>query len=346
MSIINLSFQIGLPLWIFDLDNTIITTRSGKKFPKDLEDYKYIIRPKTSGRINLLVYSNQAKCPDYMSEKISRIKKDIQELCPNAMVSYIIATEKDKYRKPCPLGLQDELNNMDMSFLDFPAVFMVGDAAGRENDFADSDCKFSMNIKMLRGSKVYFFNPEEYKDMTMKYDMSDWDLCRQYCININPTSENRISYPYLNASPLPDNVLEKLRDKKLIIMSGAQGSGKSTLSKYLQKTYKFRIYEYSSTLKPNSILPNSIIDGTFPSKNKRQEFMDAFPGQSVVIYFDIPESVRKHNRLYREYHGREHISDVAVRMFQKKNDDPGCECIRITEMIFKNDDPEYELFYY
>ena len=101
----------------FDLDFTLIKPRSGKKFPKDKDDWCWnfhsvpkILRKFYEKEYTIIVFTNQKNLKSYADFKY---KIDIITETLNIPINYFISTDNDKYRKPC--------NNM---FIDLENVYM------------------------------------------------------------------------------------------------------------------------------------------------------------------------------------------------------------------------------
>jgi DNA 3'-phosphatase len=178
-----------LPVIIFDMDHTIITTKSGNVYPRDNNDWKIWhenviskLRSLPPCRFlgeelfttHILFVSNQGglyKKKEGVQGFCSKVDKIRQTL--GVPISFICATATNSlFRKPLP-GMWEffkgfmqfhypsfassEIRSVGVSLLfSAEALLVVGDAAGRpaegarKKDFSDSDLKFAMNI----GSKV------------------------------------------------------------------------------------------------------------------------------------------------------------------------------------------------
>jgi bifunctional polynucleotide phosphatase/kinase len=143
----------------FDLDWTLVKPRGRSKFPRNATDN--IIMP---NRINILknyinmgytivIFSNQKVTPkESIADKINRMDDVISKFkAYNVEFILLMSTEDDKYRKPNP----DMLYVAYKYLVNVKAGFYCGDAAGRVNDFSDSDRKFADNTKMS------FYIPEQ-----------------------------------------------------------------------------------------------------------------------------------------------------------------------------------------
>jgi bifunctional polynucleotide phosphatase/kinase len=149
----------------FDLDYTLIKTKSGNIFPKDKNDWLLLndqIKPKLlelakNPEYILVIFSNQKGLGkkskltiDDFIEKINNIKKLL-----NINFIFLAALEDDKYRKP-EIGMFKYVKSELGIKINKKDSFYVGDMAGRENDKFDTDLKFVLNLKII------FMTPEEY----------------------------------------------------------------------------------------------------------------------------------------------------------------------------------------
>lgn len=148
---------------MFDLDDTIITTKSGKKFPIDYDDWEILNHPNTD---DLVIFTNQAKV-DIYGYKL-KIENIITAMNIKRYIVVVLNSKTDKYyiangsriqlRKPD----QHCFNYVRNGFLKKINKFVyVGDAAGRLGDFSNSDLMFAKNIKST-GVNIDFLTPEEY----------------------------------------------------------------------------------------------------------------------------------------------------------------------------------------
>ena len=149
----------------FDLDGTIIKTKSGQQYPVDENDWTFTF-PDVEERmkenknigINNVIMSNQAGIGLGYQDKIqwmNKIENIISQL--GVPMRVLAATEENRYRKP-DIGMWDyykcTLNQFEDT--DMNTAVYVGDAAGRAGDHNNSDKKFAENIG------IGFYTPEQY----------------------------------------------------------------------------------------------------------------------------------------------------------------------------------------
>ncbi|KAL8275931.1 hypothetical protein Esti_000047 [Eimeria stiedai] len=154
---------------IFDLDGTLITTRSGKKFPVDSNDWKLLFEK------HLGVARGHVTLSD-LTSKMDNIQRSL-----GVPLTGCLCCCDDLYRKPRPTSAALIFHELLPKVLQaaqsgsvsacepperdrglrsgtckYPRVFFVGDAAGRPGDHSCADLKFALNVGM------HFFTPEEF----------------------------------------------------------------------------------------------------------------------------------------------------------------------------------------
>jgi bifunctional polynucleotide phosphatase/kinase len=331
----------------FDLDNTLITTKSGKKFPIDENDwifkYENVIKKLKNyvkHHYNIIVLTNQAglkKKVDGVKNWKIKIENIFSEL--DIPINLYASLEKDRYRKPFPTFwdmISTEETNYEKSFY-------CGDMCGRETDFGDTDLKFAMNCKLE------FFIPENIFDN---------------CENVYP----KVHYITLIRQ---NRDLQKFvaYKREIVIMVGIQGSGKSSyinneIMKKHSKIYKIISKDIDGTTKKccdkcEKYISNNfsiIIDNTNPSKGDRKCYIDIAKKYNYnvrCIVMRIDEKYAKHNTCYRHYitrGERKMIPDIAFNVFKKKFEEPN-KSEGINELITIEYNPiikdeRYNLFFY
>lgn len=162
----------------FDLDDTLVKTKSGTKFLAGASDWRWfndsvvptLLKYQEQGYL-LVIFTNQGgvvanqvnKSYQNLTGRIDNILKEIE-------IPFVFAATKRpklnpasskethlKFRKP-QAGMWHELisqlKELDLE-LDLKNSFYCGDAAGRLKDFSDSDLSFAKNIGLQ------FYLPED-----------------------------------------------------------------------------------------------------------------------------------------------------------------------------------------
>ncbi|KAI9569087.1 polynucleotide kinase 3 phosphatase-domain-containing protein [Boletus coccyginus] len=150
---------------LFDLDGTVIKW-SGRKRGKGTKALEWEWwRQSVPGKLKelyqdgyaIVLISNQAIYAAALRDWKKKIPL-IADALPDVPFHIFAACAKDGYRKPMP-GMWYELERIFKEQhvdIDKKAAFFVGDAAGREHDFASTDRKWAINIG------IQFHTPEEY----------------------------------------------------------------------------------------------------------------------------------------------------------------------------------------
>uniref|UniRef100_A0A0G4EZI3 Polynucleotide kinase 3'-phosphatase n=1 Tax=Chromera velia CCMP2878 TaxID=1169474 RepID=A0A0G4EZI3_9ALVE len=155
----------------FDLDGTLVVTKSGGAFAKDASDWKLLDPKKVKESLQRLhrdgfllqIVTNQKGVTTgktSINDVMGRIEGVVKAL--DVPIQVFAATGDDMYRKPAP-GLFNLMKTVNGGAwdLDKQTSFYCGDAAGRpaggsrKKDHSDSDLKFALNWG------VGFKTPEE-----------------------------------------------------------------------------------------------------------------------------------------------------------------------------------------
>lgn len=284
-------------LAIFDFDWTLVRPTKGKRFPKDKDDWVWW-RPSVSNIVKK--YAKDGYRIVFVTEqtkefKIDMIKEVIKQL--KVPITAIIAMEKDM-KKPNP-----ELFNSVITKYNKETSFYVGDAAGREGDWADKDIEFAKNIN------VKFYTPEEIFPMEYR------------------------KFPKIK---IPE-------EKEVIIMVGFPGSGKSTFINKQLIPNNYYIVDGDTLKTPvkmlkdaNKHLEQSIVfDATNGTIEKRKIYIDFAKENNmnvrcIWVATPIEEALENVKERY-EKTGKKKIPAVALMTYQKNfeepNDTEGCEVI-------------------
>ncbi|ORE22647.1 PNK3P-domain-containing protein [Rhizopus microsporus] len=337
----------------FDLDGTLITTKSGRTFPKDEHDWRWWCQtvPKRIEELykegyEIVVFSNQNGLNSDKKIKSFKIKIEniLNQLSPP--VFFMAALAKDKYRKPMT-GMWHWFVQQHDQEIDKDACFYVGDAAGRDRkpkkDHSCVDRKFADNLQ------VAFHTPEEFFLNEPKADF-EW-------LGFNAKEHPR-DLPLLSP-PLPS--FPATEKNEVVICVGYPASGKSSFVKkhLVPKGY---VYVNQDELKTRDkcikacqeALSNEksvVIDNTNPEKSTRQLYIQLAQKAGVPVrclYFGQDENLAQHNNHYRAIHesSRDLISKIVFRTFKSKFQEPtmeeGFAEIQRVNFVFDGSDKDYE----
>ena len=141
-----------------DLDDTVIKTISGNKFPTDVTDFK--IRKEILDKIvevfptlyYVEIVSNQGGIPQFVNEqdfigKIKAIESFIQKYLRNHTERNIFVNST-YCTSHAEIHMRKPNTGMLMSYSSWKKseLIMIGDASGKDGDFSDSDKKCAENF--------------------------------------------------------------------------------------------------------------------------------------------------------------------------------------------------------
>jgi len=245
----------------FDMDWTLSRTYKGV-WPKSPEDITLLpnrlskLKELKDKGFTLVIFTNQKSTTDNKKEfNKSRVNNLIKML--GLPVIALISLSDDQYRKP-NVRMYKLLETL---IPNIKKVYYIGDAAGRKQDFSDSDKKFSQNTNMT------FFTPEE----------------------IFPSIENMRTEKSVKKIIMPES-------KNMVVFVGMPGSGKTT---YYQKNLNDYVHINQDILKTKAKVLKKIketmekgkslvVDATNPGQNKREEYYklaEQYGYNIIVIYF-------------------------------------------------------------
>lgn len=323
----------------FDIDGTIICTKSGKVHPENYEDWiikysecKKIIEELACTGYSIVFITNQSKLETTIG--IDKYKTKIENICKcfDCNISVFVAMSNDKYRKPRPMIVNECLD------INKSKSFYCGDAAGRDRninsakDFSDSDYKFALNVK------ISFYTPDELLSQSKR-----------------ETRKKNISYPANIANIEHKNYPQfSPSEREVIINSGYPGSGKSYYTnKYIvPHGYKYinqdKLHTFDKCLKElkKALISgqNVVMDNTNPDKEKRERIIKLsheYKFKVRSIHFKTNESLSIHNSHYRNIKSNNTIKPIpkiAYNIYKKKFKKP-----TLSEGFYKIEELDYVL---
>ncbi|KAL3274286.1 hypothetical protein HHI36_015691 [Cryptolaemus montrouzieri] len=308
----------------FDMDGTIIKTKSGARFPKDKDDWEinFNVVPKILRELyekdhKIVFFTNQSGV-GRDKDKIRDFKQKVENIIKTLSIpiQVFIALGKGIYRKPVT-GMWNVLSgikNEDVE-IDINKSFYVGDAAGREKDWAPkkkkdhsmADRLFALNVGLK------FHTPEEYflKSSKNPFKMPVFD----------PRKLTSVEYPNY-----------KSNKHDIILMVGSQGSGKSHFCKteLIPNGYvhinrdSLKSWEKCVLMLEQCIgkKKNAVIDNTNPDKASRKKYIDIAKKHGVqcrCLVMSTSFEHCKHNNKFRGLSDKTHevIGDMLLYTFRK-----------------------------
>ncbi len=286
--------------YLFDVDGTLITSRSGRQITQDADDTLYLGDIKDTfdalqaAGFTILLVTNQAIWNDDSKSKIRHLHETFN-------VPVVVATGKgSSYRKPSPKLWEMFCEATAVDPDQITDLRMVGDAAGPtspylSNHWADTDLGFANAI----GATF-----EEPQDV--------------------------FASPPLPRLPLGQTI---------VLMMGTPGSGKSTLAKKLaastdalhveQDKYKTRRQVEVAVKAALSAGSSVIVDATHGNRERRQEWWalaDKYAAQKHVVW--CIRDGRPHNEA-RPVPVSRIVYNVYTSKFSDPRDDPGVDKVHI-----------------
>jgi bifunctional polynucleotide phosphatase/kinase len=308
---------------IFDLDGTVIKTKSGKVHPINSDDwifnYDNVVEKLNNLDHTIIgIISNQKGIKS--KEKLLQWQTKLTNIMKHINFHFIFASFKDdRYRKPMIGSWQYIKDNYLKNFnTGQKQIIYVGDACGREGDFSDTDLKFAKNCEFK------FNTPEQFFNIGIKKQIAS------------------ITYPELNYYSKIEfnNILTQIKkslnkEKILIMMIGFPGCGKSFMRKFLiniNSNFKYfnkddikeKIINNNLIHKNNSTINYIIDDNTNTTLKNRNELFKIYDGHyKIGIYFDYELDLAMHLNYMRMYwFGAELVKKVAYHTLNKKFDKP------------------------
>ncbi|XP_041979634.1 uncharacterized protein F21D5.5 [Aricia agestis] len=314
----------------FDMDGTLIKTKSGKVFPVDTKDWTIAfpqvpkkIKEKFDEGYKIVILSNQSpigsgrvKLEDF---KV-KIEKIVEKL--NVPVQAYLATGKGFYRKP-GIGMWKVLSEKknDGIEIDMKSSFYCGDAAGRlanwapgkKKDHSMADILFAENLNLT------FYTPEQF-------------FLGHSIANV-PMGKPEFIPRELNSEPFNQKLIAD--EKELLVMVGYPGSGKSFLAKQIQKksdskyaivcrdtlgTWQKCAAEATKFLQQGKSV---VVDSTNPDLESRARWTALAKDLKVscrCANMTTSKAHALHNNKFREIMKEKHmpVSDIVFHSFKNK----------------------------
>ncbi|XP_046966072.1 uncharacterized protein F21D5.5 [Vanessa cardui] len=318
----------------FDMDGTLIKTKSGKVHPVDTNDWQ-IAFPQASKKLTeklnddykIVILSNQSPIGSGRV-KVDDFKKKIEGIVAklNVPIQVYLATGKGFYRKPAPgmwkvLAEQKNDNltiNMDISFF-------CGDAAGRAVNWAPGKKKdHSMaDILLAENLGLKFYTPEQF---FLGHSIANVPMIRP---DFNPKE--------LKPEPFNDSLISK--EKELLVLVGFPGSGKSFLAKEIVEksgnkyaivcrdvmgTWQKCASEATKLLQQGKSV---IVDSTNPDKESRARWTSLAKNMKIqcrCARMMTTKAHALHNNKFREIMKIKHVpvNDIVFHTYKNKFVEP------------------------
>ncbi|XP_076634211.1 polynucleotide kinase 3'-phosphatase isoform X1 [Colletes latitarsis] len=316
----------------YDMDGTLITTRSGLVFPKNYDDWQ-LIYPSVSGKLKKL-HSSGYKIVIFTNQKgigtgklsVKCFKKKIENITRRIGVpmQVFIATGSSIYRKPA-IGMWQKLKeNNDSVSIDKDDSFYVGDAAGRPKNWAPGKKKDHSLVDRLLALNLglQFHTPEEHF------------LGHKEAPYVLPTFNPKC----LTTAEicLRDNITSSIQE--VIIMVGCPASGKSHFVKNYLNNYAHvnrdtlgSWQKCISAMEKHIIEKKSVVvDNTNPDTVSRQRYIELAKKYGVSVRCFVMSTTlehAKHNNKFRRLTDSNHVqvTEVVINSYVKNYQPPSLD---------------------
>uniref|UniRef100_A0A0N5AK68 Bifunctional polynucleotide phosphatase/kinase n=1 Tax=Syphacia muris TaxID=451379 RepID=A0A0N5AK68_9BILA len=320
-----------------DLDGTIITTKSGKTFPQNIDDWKLfdaavpnVLQKFYSDGFKIVIFTNQKGIQTGKIDANS-FKRKIENilLVLKVPIQVIISLGSLKYRKPC-IGMWEYLEenmNSDIS-IDRSESLYVGDAAGRvatktkKKDFSSADRLFATNIGLK------FYTPEEF--FLKKKDKDQFILPAFNPRTFIETKRDRFE---------PADTKIPSLEKEIIVLVGLPGCGKTKFASELSAEHGYGVVNrdtmktWQKCVEATKIYLKKglsvVVDNTNCDVLSRKRYIDVAKSFNVscrcfYLVCDIAQAA--HNCRYRVLAGTDLLHDdvgvMVLRMMKSKFQEP------------------------
>ena len=330
----------------FDLDSTLVSNVSGKKFPVDEYDFQFTELFKTLDNYdNIVVFTNQSYNDKKREIMIRRVINIIN--CFPKTVGCVAFIADKLWKKPFVKMLDEYFNLYPYDKYQPHSITYIGDAAGRPNDFSDTDRKFAFNMGIYCKMKKYtisvsFQTPELFLGLP-DMDMNEYTGFNgiQYLQDIKKNNTVQIQKEYMKQ--ITQICIEQ---PTLIICVGPPGSGKTILAHRLQLLYNDLVIidEMPKTKKIKIIQKTQgsmISSQTNPSDLDRQQMIEAAPNHNVIIIYWDNIEIAKHNNYVRYHLTGNLIPNIAYSQYQKKLNVPDATYLWKFDGTFRSKEEAY-----
>ncbi|KAJ1735961.1 hypothetical protein LPJ61_000267 [Coemansia biformis] len=319
----------------FDLDGTLICTKSKGRFPKGADDWRFfhpdvplVLRRMCQQGYRIVVISNQnglrqAKGTTGLSKKATDFRTKVANIARalGVPLTILVATDKDYMRKPSPgmWSLAQLLN--EGAAIDRAASFYVGDAAGRpagwrpgvEADFSSSDLAFALNVG------VPFYTPEEAFAAAVCARPEPLPLpppTQREIAGLAPSQRNGDPAAHAALLDAVDRHVGKAKEDArglLAVLVGPPACGKSTFARShlaLRGFERVNMDELKTRKKCTEAVRRAlegsacvVVDNTNPDAASRSPFIElaraSGAGCIAIVFSHEPRNLTMHNNSFR-----------------------------------------------
>ncbi|XP_049543987.1 uncharacterized protein F21D5.5 [Anopheles darlingi] len=321
----------------YDMDGTLIKTKSGNVFPKSIDDWQ-IAFSEVPGKLKslhkdgfkLVIFTNQAGIGKG-KVRIEDFRQKIEALLHklNVPMQVFISTVSGMYRKP-RTGMWEVLcgQKNDGVTVDKGRSFYVGDAAGRpevkkpikrKKDHSSADRLLALNLG------ISFLTPEQHFQNVpdMNWNGPEFDpkqACDAGGALLSPSCAKMIG-----------------PEQEVIVMVGFPGSGKSHFARHQLAPHGYQLVNRDTLGSWQKCVASMeaalrqgkrvVIDNTNPDVESRKRYVQAAARANIPVrcfVMDVDYRHARHNNLFRELTDRSHqaISDMVFNSYKSKFQPP------------------------
>ncbi|KAG6443729.1 uncharacterized protein F21D5.5 isoform X2 [Manduca sexta] len=318
----------------FDMDGTLIKTKSGKVHPVDTNDWQIAfpevprkLKEYLDKKYKIVILSNQAPIGNGRV-KIEDFKKKIEAILAklNIPIQVYISTGRGFYRKPTT-GMWKVLSEQknDGIKIDMSESFYCGDAAGRIANWAPGKKKdHSMADKLMAENlNLKFYTPEQF-------------FLGHSVANVIMKKPDFIPSE-ITPNKFDDNLISD--KKEILVLVGYPGSGKSFLAKQIEKksghkyvavcrdvlgSWQKCAAEATKLLQQGKSV---VVDSTNPDKESRARWTGLAKDMKVECRCAVMLTTKehaKHNNKFRELMKMNHIpvNEIVFHTYKNKFVEP------------------------
>ncbi|XP_076290389.1 polynucleotide kinase 3'-phosphatase [Lasioglossum baleicum] len=332
----------------YDMDGTLIKTRSGLVFPKDYDDWQ-LIYPEVTGKLKAL-HGNGYKIVIFTNQHGLGSGRHVVKLFKNKIenivrrigvpIQIFIATGHTIYRKPT-IGMWQKLEeNNDSVPLDKAKSFYVGDAAGRPKNWAPGKKKdHSLADRLLALNLGLKFDTPEEHFLGQKEPPYQLPV-------FNP--KNIKTVEVCTGGDVTSN------EQEIVLMVGCPGSGKSHFVKNHLNDYGYVNRDTLGSWKKCVALMEQnltekksvVVDNTNPDPASRQRYVEVAKKRGIPVRcFIMTTNVdhAKHNNKFRELTDPSHtkVSEIIINSYMKNYQPPTLD-EGFTEIVEVNFVPAFQ----
>eukprot|EP00732_Lithocolla_globosa_P004651 Lithocolla_globosa_v1_NODE_4396_length_1446_cov_2.690870.p1 type:complete len:440 gc:universal NODE_4396_length_1446_cov_2.690870:1331-12(-) len=324
----------------FDMDSTLIETKSGKVFAQHRGDWVWLfpcvpdkLRSLHNDGYKIVIITNQNGINGkngWDESKASAIKGKIQDLSKELgfPLQVLAATTDDIYRKPSTSMWDYLVENMNEGIKpDLEDCMYIGDAAGRpekwkpkkKKDFSCGDRKLAFNVGVKFQTESEFFLEESPVEFS-------WN-------SVDPTT-----IPTDGKITSSGEKEFHAKEQEMVVFVGFPAAGKSTFAKryFVSQDY---VHVNRDTLKTPKKCHDAaraglksgksvVVDNTNPTKDGRADYIAIAQEHGVpcrCFRFTTEENVAKHLNYFREKiteGDSPHVPRVGYAMYKKSFVEP------------------------